>query len=53
MNPHGRKETGTIEKEHNPERSKPHGKHTTHKHDMMHNQAWGMTKLYDATHGKR
>ena len=36
MNPHDRNETETIE------RSTQHGKHTTHKQDMMHNKhdAW-------------
>ena len=34
-------------------RSTQHGKHTTHKHDMIHNQAWCMTKLDEATHGNR
>ena len=28
-----------------PERGKQQGKHTTHRHGMMHNQAWCKTRL--------
>ena len=28
-------------------------KNKRHEHDMMHKQVWCMTKLHEATHGKR